>query len=93
MPIVWGVNVAKMFAAVWLAVLLSAIIILQFYVLQFRWWWSILYSLLFIIVPVVWILFKLYRANIKHDFHLLSGAIKLVMLTGILSMLFFKLYN
>jgi 4-hydroxybenzoate polyprenyltransferase len=93
LPIVWGVNVAKVFAAVWLVVLLSAIIILQFYVLQFRWWWSILYSLLFIIAPLTWILFKLYRANTKQDFHRLSSAIKLVMLTGILSMLFFKLYH
>ena len=93
LPIVWGVNVVKVFAAVWLVVLLSAIIILQFYVLQFRWWWSILYSLLFIIAPLVWILFKLYRANSKQDFHRLSNAIKWVMLTGILSMLFFKLYH
>ena len=92
MPIVWGVNVAKMFAAVWLVVLLCAVIVLQFYVLQFRWWWVILYSLVFIIAPCLWILVKLYRATLKQDFHRLSGAIKFVMLTGILSMLFFKLY-
>ncbi len=93
MPIAWGVNVSKMFAAVWLVVLLSAVIILQFYVLQFRWWWVILYSFVFIIAPSVWILVKLYRAATKQDFHRLSGAIKFVMLTGILSMIFFKLYN
>ena len=92
MPIVWGVNVAKMFAAVWLIVLLSAVIILQFYVLQFRWWWVILYSLVFIIGPVIWILVKLYRAASKQEFHRLSNAIKFVMLTGILSMVFFKIY-
>jgi 4-hydroxybenzoate polyprenyltransferase len=92
MPIVWGVNVSKMFAAVWLVVLLAAIIILQFYVLQFRWWVSIAYSLLFIIAPLVWIVMKLYRANSKADFHQLSNAVKLVMLTGILSMIFFKVY-
>jgi len=93
MPIVWGVNVSKMFAAVWMVVLLSAVIILQFYVLQYRWWWVILYSLLFIIVPTVWILLNLYRAVTKQDFHRLSSVIKIVMLTGILSMIFFKLYN
>ena len=78
MPIVWGVNVAKMFAAVWMVVLVSAVVILQFYVLQFRWWWSILYSLLFIIAPLMWIFFKLYKASSKQDFHRLSSAIKLL---------------
>ena len=93
MAIVWGVNVSKMFAAVWTVVLLSAVVILQFYVLQFRWWWVILYSIVLIIIPLIWILVKLYRAVTKQDFHRLSNAIKFVMLTGILSMIFFKLYN
>ncbi len=92
LPIVWGVNVAKVFAAVWLLVLLAAIVVLQFYVLQFGWWLSVLYSLIFIITPIFWIINKLYRANSKSDFHRLSGAIKLVMMTGLLSMIFFKLY-
>jgi len=93
MPIVWGVNVSKIYAAVWLAVLLSAIIILQFYVLQYRWWWSIIYSIVLIIAPIAWIIYKLYRANNKQDYHRLSNAIKLVMMTGLLSMIFFKLYT
>ena len=93
MPIVWGVNVAKVFAAVWIVVLLAAIVILQFYVLQFRWWWSIIYSLVLIIAPLLWILLRLYRANTKSDFHQLSNMIKIVMMTGVLSMIFFKLYN
>lgn len=92
MPIVWGVNVSKMFVGVWMVVLIASIVILQVYVLPYRWWWSILYSIVFIVAPLVWILRKLYEATSKADFHKLSGAIKFVMLTGILSMLFFKLY-
>jgi 4-hydroxybenzoate polyprenyltransferase len=92
MPIVWGVNVSKMFVAVWLVVLIVSILILQAYVVQYKWWWSILYSILFIAGPLTWILMKLYQATSKADFHKLSSAVKLVMLTGILSMLFFKLY-
>jgi 4-hydroxybenzoate polyprenyltransferase len=92
MPIVWGVNVSKMFLAVWMAVLIASILIMQIYVLQYRWWWSVLYSILLIVLPLAWILRKLYPATSKADFHRLSGAVKLVMLTGILSMLFFKLY-
>jgi len=92
MPIVWGVNVSKMFAGVWLIVLTAAVIIVQFYVLPYRWWWNIVYSFLFVIIPLIWILFKLYSANSKEDYHKLSNAVKFVMLTGILTMLFFKLY-
>ena len=93
MPIVWGVNVAKMFAGVWLIVLTAAIIIVQFYILPFRWWWNILYSVVLVIIPLLWILIKLYTANSKADYHKLSNAIKFVMLTGILTMLFFKFYT
>lgn len=92
MPIVWGVNVSKMFVAVWLVVLIATILIMQVYVLQYRWWWSVLYSIVCIVLPLVWILKKLYPATSKADFHRLSSAIKLAMLTGILSMIFFKLY-
>ena len=92
MPIMWGVNVSKMFAAVWLVVLIVSILVLQVYVLQYRWWWIVLYSVVFIIIPLGWILLKLYKATSKNDFHLLSNAVKFVMLTGILSMLFFKLH-
>ncbi|HYF30535.1 MAG TPA: geranylgeranylglycerol-phosphate geranylgeranyltransferase [Chitinophagaceae bacterium] len=93
MPIVWGVNVCKMFAGVWLVVLMLSILVLQVYVLQFKWWASILYSVVFIVAPLAWILVRLYRANSRAEFHSLSNAIKFVMLTGILSMLFFKLYS
>lgn len=93
MPIVWGVNVSKVFVAVWIIVLVAILTILQFYVLAFGWWQSALYCLLLIIAPLLWILIKLFRAQTQEDFHLLSTVVKLVMLTGILSMIFFRVYN
>ena len=93
MPIVWGLNASKVFVAVWLIVLISALVILQIYVLQYGWWLSIVYCVLFIIVPLLWIFNKLFAANASQDFHILSSAIKIIMLTGILSMLFFLLYH
>jgi 4-hydroxybenzoate polyprenyltransferase len=89
MPIVWGVNVSKVFVTTWLIVLILSIAILQFYILQYKWWWVIAYSVLFIIIPLVLILRDLYRANIPSDYHRLSTLIKGVMLTGILSLLLF----
>jgi len=93
MPIVWGVNVSKVFVATWLIVLIAAILILQLYVLPFRWWWSLLYSGLFIIIPLLIIFRKLFSANVSKEFHQLSNWVKFVMLTGILSMIFFKIYS
>lgn len=92
MPILWGMNASKVFVAVWIIVLVSVLLILQFYVLPFGWWLSALYCLLLIIAPLLWILFKLFKAQSAEDFHLLSTVIKLVMFTGILSMLFFRIY-
>jgi len=92
MPIVWGLNSTKVFVAVWLIVLIAALAIIQVYVLQFGWWFSALYCVLFVIIPLVWIFKKLFTAQTPPQFHELSSAIKIVMLTGILSMLFFKLY-
>jgi len=94
MPIVWGLNASKVFVAVWLTVLIVALVIVQFYVLQFGWWFwlSAGYCLLFIIVPLIWIFRKLLVAKSPADFHQISSLVKTVMLTGILSMLFFKFY-
>jgi 4-hydroxybenzoate polyprenyltransferase len=90
MPIVWGVNVAKVFAGTWLVVLTGSLIVIQFYILQYGWWPVVLYCLLLLIGPLVWILRKLYTAQTKAEYHLLSSAIKGVMLAGILSMIIIK---
>ncbi len=93
MPIVWGLNVSKTFTAVWLVVLIAAIGIIQAYVLRLGWWWSCMYSVLLIILPLGWILKQLFKAQTAADFHKLSSMVKLVMLTGILSIIFIKLYS
>lgn len=93
MPIVWGINASKVFVAVWIIVLVAALIILQLYVVPFGWWYSIIYCTLFIIAPLVWVLFKLFKANSAKEFHTLSTVVKLIMFTGILSMIFFRIYS
>ena len=92
MPIVWGVNAAKVYIAVWLVVILALLIILQVYVARFEWWWAMAYSIVFIILPFVLIFLQLFRAKEHKDYHRLSNWTKLVMLTGILSMIFFYFY-
>ncbi len=89
MPIVWGVNATKVYTAVWLVVLIALLILVQVYVLQFRWWMPVAYSIVLIILPLIYILYHLYRANSAAQFHHLSAMTKVVMFTGILSMIFF----
>jgi 4-hydroxybenzoate polyprenyltransferase len=91
MPVVWGVNVAKVFAGTWLFVLIGALIILQFYVLQKARWPLIAYGVVLLDLPLLWILRRLYEAQTKTQYHLLSNVIKGVMLAGILSMVLLKL--
>lgn len=92
MPIVWGMNAAKVYVAVWLIALIAILVLVQVYVLQFRWWLPVMYSILLIILPLVYIFFNLFKANSAKDFHSLSNWTKLVMLTGIISMIFFYFY-
>ena len=89
MPIVWGVQVSKIVAAIWLIVLTMSILILLFYVLQYRWWWVDVYSFFLIVIPLLSVLRDLMKANTVDDFHNLSGKIKWVMLAGIISMALF----
>lgn len=92
MPISWGIHASKIFVAVWMVVLIAALCIVQFYVLQFKWWLSAAYCILFIIIPLFIILKKLFAANTSEEFHTLSSNIKMVMFSGILSMIFFRIY-
>ena len=93
MPIVWGINTSKIFVAVWLVVLICMLVVLQFYVLTFKWWVSAVYCIVFIIAPLINIFRDLFQANNPKDFHRLSSKVKLVMFTGILSIIFIKFYS
>ncbi len=93
MPIIWGINATKVFVAVWLIVLTGTLVIIQVYALRLGWWLSVLYSLLLIIAPLILVFKKLYSATTAEDFHRISSLIKFIMFTGILSMIFFKIYS
>ena len=89
MPIVWGVPATKVYSGVWLVVLTGLVLLIQVYVLQMGWWVSALYSIILLVVPLIWVIRKLYESNTSADFHKLSSAMKYIMLAGILSMIFF----
>jgi 4-hydroxybenzoate polyprenyltransferase len=92
LPIVAGIRSTKIYVAIWTVVLLAALIILQLYVLQFQWWYAIAYSVVFVIAPLSYLLYKLPKATTVKDLAGLSDLSKLIMLTGIVSMIFFRIY-
>jgi 4-hydroxybenzoate polyprenyltransferase len=92
LPIVAGLNAAKVYIAVWLVVLIASLAIVQFYAMQFGWWLPVVYSILFIILPLIYLLAQLKKAKLSTEYHRLSSITKWIMLMGILSMAFFRMY-
>ena len=87
MPIVWGVRSAKIYTGVWLIVLISALVALSIYfVLHGRWSLSIYLSAL-VTLPAIMVFLQLGKASGSSDYKRISRLIKLLMLTGTLSML------
>jgi 4-hydroxybenzoate polyprenyltransferase len=92
LPIVAGIRATKIYVAIWAIVLLAALVLLQFYVLQFQWWYAIAYSVVLVIAPLTLLLYRLRKATTVNEFSALSSLSKLIMLTGIVSMIFFRIY-
>lgn len=92
LPIVAGLTATKIYTIVWVVVLIAALVILQLYVLQFGWWWAIIYSIVFVILPLIYLLLKTYKAASTKNFSYLSSLSKWIMLAGILSMIFLRIY-
>ncbi len=92
MPIAWGIRASKVYTAVWIIVLGAALLILSIFAVQIKWWWLAVYIITTVLTPLYYIFRKLRRAMHSRDFGAISTLVKLVMLSGILSMLFFKCY-
>lgn len=89
MPIAWGIRTAKVFTGIWIVVLTSILIIIQFYIWNLGWRWAVAYCTVLIILPLCLVFKKLLTAQTAIAFHILSFFVKCIMLTGILSMIIF----
>jgi 4-hydroxybenzoate polyprenyltransferase len=84
LPIVLGIRKTKI-------IIYVVVVLFSISVLVLNYWYEALpiqYYLLFLFVPVVWLLFRLFRADMKREFSQLSTFCKVIMLLGILSMAF-----
>lgn len=89
LPIVWGLMPTKVYIAVWLMVVIVMLTVIQIFVLPLGWWISIIYCIVLIVAPLIYVLVKLPSSFTSKDFTKLSSWIKFAMLAGILSMGFF----
>lgn len=92
LPIVTGIRTAKVYTGIWIIILAAVLIILQLYILQFGWWHAVLYCLIFVVLPLLYLLRQLKISVSPPQFTFLSKLTKLIMLSGILSMIFFRFY-
>lgn len=92
LPIVAGINAAKTYVLVWLVVLIGVVVVVQVYAAQLGWWGLVFYGLLFIIAPLAYVALRFINVTKAHEYHRISSLTKAVMLSGILSMLLFKMY-
>ncbi|HVK97260.1 MAG TPA: geranylgeranylglycerol-phosphate geranylgeranyltransferase [Flavisolibacter sp.] len=92
LPIVVGIRSTKLYVIVWVIVLIATLVILQLYILQFGWWHATVYGITCVILPLIYLLLKIRQAKNISDFALASKWSKIIMLSGILSMVFFPFY-
>lgn len=88
-PIAWGIPAAKVFTGVWIVVLAGALVFASGYAMKSEWWLSAVYVLILMLIPLLKILMLLRKAVASQDYHRISAWLKWVMLTGIISMIFF----
>lgn len=92
-PIVWGVLPAKRLCYGLLLVLQVLLLLVEIRVAIPGWYLAIAYLLLLVQAPAIYIWFLLKKAHLPEHYHKVSSLIKWVMLSGILSMIFFKIYH
>lgn len=84
LPIIWGIRRTKLLVYAIILVFVSAVFVLNtvFVNLPLR------YFLVFLFIPLVLLVVRLYRADTKKDFSWLSSFCKVILLLGVLSMVF-----
>lgn len=91
-PIVWGMQPAKRLCDGFFLALQLLLVLVELRVWILGWWVAIIYLLVFVQLPCIYAWVLLRKAHLPAHYHRVSSLVKWVMLTGILSMIFFKLF-
>ena len=90
-PIVWGVQPAKNLCYGLLLALQVLIMLTEIRIAFLGWYFAIIYLVVLVQLPCLYIYLQLRKAHLPEHYHKVSTLVKVIMLTGILSMLFFKI--
>ncbi len=89
-PIIAGIVPAKITAIFFSLIVMAAIAYIQYSMYESQDYISLVYFLIAVQLPSLWLIVKTARAKEKNDFRFASRLSKLVMVGGILSMVVFK---
>jgi len=84
LPIIWGLRRTKVFIYVILVVFVSAVVLVNELFTQL----PLYYFLIFLFPPLLFLAYRLTKADTKNEFGWLSSFCKVIMLLGILSLAF-----
>lgn len=90
-PIVWGVEPAKRLCYGLLLALELLMLVTEIRIAFVGWYVAIIYLIVFVQAPCFYVYLQLKKAHLPEHYHKVSSLVKLIMLTGILSMIFFKI--
>jgi 4-hydroxybenzoate polyprenyltransferase len=84
LPIIWGIRKTKLLIYAIILMFVVAVFVLNtvFVNLPLR------YFLVFLFIPLGWLVIRLFYADTKKDFSWLSSFCKIILLLGVLSMVF-----
>ena len=85
MPVVWGIKAAKAITAGIISNTLLLLIFIFYKLAQKEFYLLGAYLFVFVFLPCLYLIWKLYRSKEKKDFHNLSMLVKFIMITGVLS--------
>jgi 4-hydroxybenzoate polyprenyltransferase len=84
LPIVWGIRRTKLLLYLLIALFLITLYAFAYFLPNRLVW----YFSLFILLPMAWFQWRLYRADTRADFGYLSQVCKIISVIGVLSMIF-----
>ncbi len=86
-PVSWGIKTSKSIIISILLIIIALLIIS--YINFFQDFTSLIYISVFILIPILFVITKLIKANNKKDFHFISNSLKGIMVIGLLFSILF----
>jgi 4-hydroxybenzoate polyprenyltransferase len=86
LPIIWGFRKTKFLIYAIILIFSLTVILLNIFFVRL----PLYYFILFLFTPLLWLLYRLIRADTKKDFRWLSTFCKMIMLLGVFSMAFVR---